>query len=362
MKNSFWIGFTSLLIILFSYGCFRKEGYNIKMTITPEQIISSSIPEDLEVASSIIRNRMVAFGIKDENINLEVNQEKIIMSLSNIDTGKLESIKEIITATTDIGFWETYENPEVLTLLINANSRSRELNLGEEFRPYQKSVADSADKDELLLQMIDSSEITNREQYNLENPIFAILYPMVSSDGSPMPSCLIGLSDAGDTASVIKLLNRDEISMFFPRDLKFMWSRDPYEYDESGRLYELHAIKVTTYNDRPELDGEEIPVAEAISDRSGINVRLRLMMTHEGAAKWRAITGNNIDRCIAVSLDGKIISYPRVMNEITGGSTEISGNFTLPEAQYFAAVLSSGGMLMPFRLKISDLKLEKIKK
>jgi len=362
MKNSFRIGFTALLIILFSYGCFRKESYNIRMTITPEQIINSSTTEDLEDASSIIRKRMNAFGIKDEKIILEVSPGKIILSLNDIDTGKLEPVKGIITATTDIGFWETYENPEVISYLINANSKSGELNLDEEFRPYRKPAADSANRDELLLQMVDSSSITEREKFNLENPLFAILYPMVSSDGSPMPSCLIGLSDIEDTVKVMQLLSRDEIRNFFPRDLKFMWSRDPYKYDESGRLYELHTIKVTSYNERPVLDGEEIPEAEAISDRSGINVRLRLMMTHEGAAKWSAITGNNIDRCIAVSLDGKIISYPRVMNEITGGSTEISGNFTLPEAQYFAAVLSSGGMLMPFRLKISDLNLEKIKK
>ena len=359
MKNSFSTGFIALLIVLFSYGCFRKEGYNIKMTITPEQIIESYTQEDLEDASSIIRKRMIAFGIKDENISLELTPGKINLSLSNIDTGKLETIKEIIIATTDIGFWETYENPEVITFLINANNKSKELNLGEEFRPHRKPAADSADKDELLLQMVDSSSITERDKFNLENPMFAILYPMVSSDGSPMPSCLIGLSDVMDTSRVIKLLRSEEISMLFPRDLKFIWSRDPYKYDESGRLYELHAIKVTSYSERPVLGGEEIPEAEAISDRNGLNVRLRLMMTHEGAAKWSAITRDNLDRCIAVSLDGKIISYPRVMNEITGGSTEITGNFTLPEAQYIAAVLSSGGMLMPFRLKISELKTEK---
>ena len=360
MKNSFRIGFTTLLIILFSYGCFRKEAYNIKMTITPEQIINSSTTEDLEDASSIIRKRMIAFGIKDEKIILEVFPGKIILSINNLDTSKLETIKGIITTTTDIGFWETYDNSEVLTYLLDANNKTKELNLGEEFRPYRKPAADSADKDELLLQMVDSSSITERDKFNLENPLFAILYPMVSSDGSPMPSCLIGLSDVMDTARVVKLLNKEEISMLFPRDLKFMWSRDPYKYDESGRFYELHAIKVSSYNERPVLDGEEIPEAEAISDRNGLNVRLRLMMTHEGAAKWSAITRDNINRCIGVSLNGKIISYPRVMNEITGGSTEISGKFTLPEAQYLAAVLSSGGMLMPFRLKISELKTETI--
>ncbi len=359
MKNTFSIGFTALLIILFSYGCFRKEGYNIKITIIPEQINSSSTPEDLEDASSIIRNRMIAFGIKDEDINLEVSSGKIILSLNGIDTGKLETVKGIITATTDIGFWETYENPEVITYLTNANSKAKELTLGEEFRPFREPAADTTDNDELLLQMVDSSSITEREKFNLENPLFAILYPMVSSDGSPMPSCLIGLSDIMDTARVVKLLNMEEISMLFPRDLKFMWSRDPYKYDESGRFYELHAIKVSTFSERPLLDGEEIPEAEAISDRSGINVTLRLMMTHEGASKWSAITRDNINRCIGISLNGKIISYPRVMNEITGGSTEISGNFTLPEAQYLAAVLSSGGMLMPFRLKITEVKTEK---
>lgn len=349
-------------IFIFLEGCVPGERYTLKMTITPDQITELYTREELEDASSIIRNRLTAFGIKDEEIVQEVLPDKINMSVNNIDTAQLETIKAIITAKTDIGFWETYDNTEVLTFLLDANNKTKELNLGEEFRPFDKTAADSADTDELLLQMVDSSEIDAREKFELENPLFAILYPMVNSEGTPLPSCLVGLTDVMDTAKVNKLLKREEIRMFFPRDLKFVWSRDPYKYDKTGRLYELHAIKVSSYDDRPLLDGEEIPEAEAVSDRSGSDINLRLMMTHEGASKWSAITRENIDRCIAVSLNGKIITYPRVMNEITGGNTEISGNFTLPEAKYLAAVLSSGGMLMPFKLKISDLKLEKIKK
>jgi len=362
MKYASLFFVTCLFILLLPEGCVPGESYKVKMTIIPEQKNSSFTQEDLEDASSIIRSRMIAFGVKDENIKPEVTPGKIFLSLNNIDTARLETIKAIITATTTISFWATYDNPEVITYLIDANNRSKELNLGEEFRPFDKTAADTAGTDELLLQMIDSSEIAARETFELDNPMFAILNPMVSSDGSPMPSCLIGLSDVMDTAKVNKLMNREEIRMIFPRNLKFVWSRDPYKYDETGRSFELHAIKVTSYDGQPVLDGEYIPEAEAVSDRSGLNVSLKLMMTHEGASRWSAITRDNIDRCIAVSLDGKIITYPRVMSEITGGNTEITGNFTLKEAQYLAAVLSSGGMLMPFKLKISDLTTDKIKK
>jgi SecD/SecF fusion protein len=86
-----------------------------------------------------------------------------------------------------------------------------------------------------------------------------------------------------------------------------------------------------------------------------------LSMTHEGAMKWGNVTRENINRCIAVVIDGYVRSYPRVMNEITGSNTEITGNFSSAEAQYLAAILSSGGNGLPLKLQIAEKRLIKLK-
>ena len=78
-------------------------------------------------------------------------------------------------------------------------------------------------------------------------------------------------------------------------------------------------------------------------------------MDSEGVTTWAGITRENIDRCIAIVFDGYVRSYPRVMSEITGGDTEITGNFTLDEANDFVNILKSGEL--PFKLKIVEAQI-----
>ena len=65
------------------------------------------------------------------------------------------------------------------------------------------------------------------------------------------------------------------------------------------------------------------------------------------------MTRENIGRCIAVVLDGYVRSYPRVQNEITAGSTEITGDFTIEEADDLSNILKSGKLPAPAHI-ISD--------
>ena len=86
---------------------------------------------------------------------------------------------------------------------------------------------------------------------------------------------------------------------------------------------------------------------------TGSEVKVDFTMSAEGAKTWARMTRDNIDRCIAVVLDGYVRSYPRVVNEITGGNTEITGDFTIEEANDLANILKSGKMPAPARI-VSD--------
>ena len=129
-------------------------------------------------------------------------------------------------------------------------------------------------RNELLLKPIDSigvkdttkvADASNREQFTTQNPLFGLLSPRVNQQGQPLPSCMVGLASSKDTARVDALLKMNQVKALFPRDLKFLWSQNPYKYDPTKTLYELHAIKITTRDGRPPLDGGVITSARTSS-------------------------------------------------------------------------------------------------
>ena len=164
---------------------------------------------------------------------------------------------------------------------------------------------------------------------------------------------MVGLAAGLDTALVNSYLSMNQVRALFPRDLFFRWSQSPHKYDPTGTLYELHALKVTTRDGRAPLTGDVITGARPTTGVTGSEVKVDFTMSAEGAKTWARMTRDNIDRCIAVVLDGYVRSYPRVVNEITGGNTEITGDFTIEEANDLANILKSGKMPAPARI-VSD--------
>ena len=114
-----------------------------------------------------------------------------------------------------------------------------------------------------------AAEASTREEFTLQNPLFGILIPRVTAEGQPLPSSMIGLASSKDTARVNAYLKMNQIKALFPRDLKFMWSQNPYKYDPTKTMYELHAIKITTRDGRPPLDGDVITSARTSSGVTG---------------------------------------------------------------------------------------------
>jgi SecD/SecF fusion protein len=141
-----------------------------------------------------------------------------------------------------------------------------------------------------------------------------------------------------------------QIKALFPNDLKFYWSQKPYKYDTSRSSYELHAIKVTTPDRQAPLNGSVITSASVITGGGASDVKIDFIMDGEGARTWARITRENNQRCIAVVLNGYVRSYPRVIDEISGGETEITGDFTPDEARDLVSILNSGGSLPDLKI------------
>jgi SecD/SecF fusion protein len=328
------------------------------------KVLNGEVDIAITNAYNILRNRIDRFGVTQPNITQLSTKGRILIELPGIKNPK--RVRELLSGTASLEFWETYENGEVINYLSAANNLLKEIEANktkasaDSLKKISKIVTpeDTTKKAESLLDIIQkdtakAAESQNLEQFTQQNPLFGILRPNVNQQGQPAQSSMIGLASFRDTARVNAYLKMNQIKAIFPRDLKFMWSLLPYDYDPSKTLYELHAIKVTTRDGRPPLDGTVITSARPSSGVVASQIEVDMSMNSEGAKTWARLTRENINRCIAIVLDGYVRSFPRVSVEITGGNSQITGTFTLEQAQDLANVLMSGKLPAPARI-ISD--------
>jgi SecD/SecF fusion protein len=318
-----------LITAAFSCVCAAQKSSGYKYIIVPESNTSAVTLKSMNEAGVVIGKRLNnSMGIKPENVKFDVTEKQISLTVLNAEPGKTATVKEAITGYTRLEFWETFENSEITGDLTKANNKLKEI----------KSVTEAKNADP-------------------QNPLLSILKPRLTDQGEPFPSCMIGIAAGKDTAQVNRYLGIAEIKALLPRDLKLMWSMNTYKYDATNTKYELHALKITKPDGSAPLDGSVISSAKVVAGKSDSNPKISLTMNAAGTAEWAAITKQNIGRCIAIVLNGHVRSYPRVQNEIAGGQTEITGNFTEAEANDLINSLNSGQL--PFRLKIADEQIIK---
>ena len=339
MKTYLFI--VAIIVVALSFGCATKKDLEFRATLVPQSSDSVTALSYMNKAAEVVSNRLINFfSIPQENMKLDVTQNRILLTIDKIDTAELGQIKEVITGYHKLEFWETYENREIIGYLSKANNLLKDVQI----------PAPGTDKSK-------TEKAVTGEEFMKQNPLFGILRPRVTENGEPLPSCMIGLAGGKDTSKVNTYLKMDQIKALLPSDIKFYWSASPYRSDTSKSLYGLHAIKVTTVNKQAPLDGRVIISAQTVTGSGKSEVRISLTMDSAGTRRWARITHENINRCIAVVYDGHVRSYPRVMSEISGGKTEISGDFTIREANDLVNILKSGEL--PFELKISNKQIIK---
>lgn len=333
-------------------------------------VIRNEAQGAVDNAFNILRSRIDRFGVTQPNISQLETQGRILVELPGIK--EPQRVRDLLQGTANLEFWETYENSEVFQYLIAANNRIREMesttktseeaeepqDITQEESELLAEVAetDTAQKETTLLEMLEADTTQAEEQpeniddFNLQNPLFAVLYPNTTRDGQPGSGSMIGYSHFRDTAKVNTYLNMPQIRSLFPRDVKFYWSGKAYKYDETATLFELHAIKITTRDEQAPLDGDVITTARTAFDQTSASAEVNMNMNGEGAKIWARLTRENIGRSIAVVLDEYVYSSPTVQTEIKNGSSVITGDFTIEEAEDLANKLKSGKLPAPARI------------
>lgn len=324
----------------------------IKPESSDEQVISV-IREDAESAVSnsfnVLRNRIDRFGVTQPSIQKLGNSGRILVELPGVK--EPERVRKLLQGTASLEFWTTYDNAEIAPYLQEANTLLAQI-LEDETVVEEVAVADPvvSPADSLLQQELgqNADEAAALENYKKQNPLFAVLQP----SGARGNAC-IGFAQGGDTAVVNRYLNMPKVKELFPAEFRPLWSVKPSEYVQGGNIYELVAIKASSRDGKAPLDGGSVTDARVAYDGTGANQgnpSVSMTMNAEGANVWAKLTRDNIGKQVAIVLDGMVYSYPTVQSEITGGSSSISGNFSIEEATDLTNVLKSGKLPAPAKI------------
>ncbi len=316
----------------------------IKPESTDEQVISVIRAEsESAVANSfnVLRNRIDRFGVTQPSIQKLGNTGRILVELPGVK--EPERVRKLLQGTASLEFWTTFASQEIAPYLEEANAMlAQTLDTEEEAAPVE-----SAESDDLVAQEIKAqggeADNADVEAYRKANPLFAVLSPSQFRDNA-----CIGLAAAADTALINQYLRMPEVAALFPAEFRPMWSVKPTSYIKNSNIYELVAIKASSRDGKAPLDGGVVTNARVEYDnRRGGEPGVSMTMNAEGANIWARLTKENIGRQVAIVLDGTVYSYPTVQTEITGGSSSITGNFTIEEATDLANVLNSGKLPAP---------------
>ncbi|MBP5336370.1 MAG: protein translocase subunit SecDF [Bacteroidales bacterium] len=317
----------------------------IKPESTDEQVVSV-IKEEAEsaVANSfnVLRNRIDRFGVTQPSIQKLGNTGRILVELPGVK--EPERVRKLLQGTASLEFWPTFTYDEMASYLDEANARLAEILSVDEPAAEAAEAAPAGDavSQEMATQNA-ASDDANLAAARKANPLYAVLSP----SGMRGSAC-IGFAAAADTAQINKYLRMSEIEAVFPAEFRPMWSVQPSEYMQSDNIYELIAIKATSRDGKAPLDGGVVTDAHVDYDqRRGGNPGVSMTMNAEGANVWARLTKENVGRQVAIVLDGTVYSYPVVNGEITGGSSEITGHFTIDEATDLTNVLKSGKLPAP---------------
>ena len=323
----------------------------INSTTSDAEVISV-IREEAEsaIANSfnVLRNRIDRFGVTQPNIQQLGNSGRILIELPGVK--EPERVRKLLQGTASLEFWATYENSEIYPFLQEANETLAGL-LTEENGQAQTAVEQTKDTgaaEDILSEEISAAEeeSADDEAFRKANPLFAALQPAVYNGRLAGGAC-IGYASYADTAKINTWLHMPQIQSLFPAEFKAMWTVKPSQAFPGGNIYELVAIRSTSRDGKAPLDGGVVTDARVQYGNSGGNPEVSMSMNAEGANIWARMTKDNIGRQIAIVLDGMVYSYPVVNTEITGGSSSITGNFDLEEAEDLANVLKSGKLPAP---------------
>ena len=330
-----------------------------------EKALRAEVQAAIDNSFNVVRNRIDKFGVVQPNIQkLEGQDGRIMVEMPGVR--EPERVRKLLQGSANLEFWETYNSQEVTPYLSQLDQRMAGLSGDEKAdtaaakateevaaaEVKKDSTTEAKPKFEIKKEGQDAAATAaagkaneaQLEKMKKQHPLLAIL--QLAPQGS---LSVVGYANVRDTAEINKCIYGDAAKQILPSDLKLMWGAKPAS-ETNKNVYELYALKVTGTNGRAPLEGDVITDAKDEFEQLSGRPSVSMQMNSDGARRWAALTKANVGKAIAIVLDGVVYSAPRVNGEISGGNSQITGNFTIEDTKDLANTLKSGRMPAPTRI------------
>ena len=337
----------------------------VKPNSTDAEVISAlraNAQEAVDNAFLVVRARVDQFGVAQPNIQkLDGDLGRIMVELPGVKDRDRDRVSKLLEGSANLEIWETYEVQDVLSYLVEVDRQLADA--GNAQQPAAVATADTAaveadsaavaeevTKEDTLtagqMMAATGAETADGAAQTIadaaSHPLFSRLSLFQTNGG-----CVVGVAKKRDLAIIDSLFATPAAQQILPADLFLAWDVKGNVSTESGEeFFQLYALRSSKGNHTPAMSGDVITEATDAFDQNS-NPVVNMKMHSEGARRWQVLTKNNVGRCVAIVLDNAVYSAPRVNGEIPGGSTEISGHFTVEETKDLANVLKSGKMPAP---------------
>ena len=322
-----------------------------------ESAIRAEVQSAVDNSFNVVRNRIDKFGVVQPNIQkLEGQSGRIMVEMPGIK--EPERVRKLLQGSANLEFWETYNSNEITPLLAQLNQRYAIQGGAQADTTAVDSVATAAtdsvkaatgDLAAKLAKKDDKAKDNKAiEAAKKQNPLFSIFQP---TQGNTL--AVVGYANARDTAEINKIIYSDLARQILPAELKLRWGAKPEDFggqDTKGDIFELYALKVTEPSGRAPLEGDVITSSKDDFEPNTGRPCVSMQMNSDGARRWSQITKQNIGKAVAIVLDDAVYTAPRILTQIDGGNSQITGNFTIEDTKDLANTLNSGKMPAPTRI------------
>lgn len=292
-----------------------------------KKVLNEEVNAAVENSNKVVRSRIDRFGVAQPNIQILRGKGQIGQIMVEMPGIKEpERVRKLLQGSANLEFWETYALGETMSSLTALDKRLAGADAKD------SAAADST-----------KAKAAKAKSAAEQHPLFSKLIMM---QGMQPTNCVVGYAIAKDTAAINAMVNSEAAKSILPADLKLAWGVK----NASGmkaNVFELYALRAN--NGLPSMQGDVIADAKDEFDQNHRPI-VSMTMTTSGARDWATLTKKNLKKCVAIVLDGYVYSAPVVQNEITGGNSQISGNFTTDDTRDLANVLKSGKMPAPTKI------------
>ena len=327
-----------------------------------ESALRAEVQSAVDNSFNVVRNRIDKFGVVQPNIQkLEGQSGRIMVEMPGIK--EPERVRKLLQGSANLEFWETYNSQEIYPLLAQLNQKYAAL--GGEAPVEADTLAVAADSTataavdtvaaaapatdltaKLAKKDLKKGDVKAKAEALKQNPLFAVFQPI------PQGLAIVGYANARDTADVNKVIYSEIARQVLPAECKLRWGAKAEDFggeNTKGDIFALYALKITEPSGRAPLEGDVITSSKDDFDQMG-HPSVSMQMNSDGARRWSQITKQNIGRGVAIVLDDAVYSAPRILSQIDGGNSQITGNFTIEDTKDLANTLNSGKMPAPTRI------------